>query len=142
MKHENDRTPGKYDVIEAAKELAGYTLRLTSNEQHFPKRYRLSVTNKLQDKAFYIVDCLITAQEIYPNSVLELDRRILYQKEARAACRAMMTLMEIAAEAFHVDAGTLRYWTRQTVGIRNRTTAWIMSDTERFDYLREKKAEG
>lgn len=138
MKHTGERDPGKYDVLEAAKELAGYTIKLTSNENHFPKRYRLSVVNKIQDKAIYIADCLIMANEIYPNSALELDRRILYQKEARAACRSMMTLMEIAADTFHVNAGTLRYWTKQATEVRNHTTAWIMADVERFKDLKRR----
>ena len=136
MKHTSDRTPGKYDVLLAAKELAGHTIRLTSNETHFPKRYRLSVVNKIQDKAIYIADCLIMANEIYPNSAMELDRRILYQKEARAACRSMMTLMEVAADTFHINAGTLRYWTEQARDVRNHTTAWIKSDLKRFERLR------
>ena len=67
MKHENDRAPGKYDVLVASKELAGYTLRITSNEKNFPKRYRFSVVGKIQDKALQIVDFLIMANEIYPN---------------------------------------------------------------------------
>ena len=137
MKHASDRTPGKYDVILAAKELAGYTIRLTSNEDHFPKRYRLSVVNKIQDKAMYVVDCLIMANEIYPNSALELDRRLLYQKEARAACRSMMTMMEIAADTFRMDAGTLRHWTAQARDVRNHATAWIETDLKRFSSLRE-----
>lgn len=139
MKHTNERTPGKYDVLEAAKELAGYTIHITSNEAHFPKRYRLSVVNKIQEKAYYIVDCLIMANEIYPNSQLELDRRILYQKEARAACRSMLTMMEIAAETFGVDAGTLRYWIKNVTSVKNHTTSWIMADLERFKGLKEKE---
>jgi len=135
-KHTDEREPGKYDVLEAAKELAGYTIKLTANEKHFPKRYRLSVVNKLQDKAVYIVDCLIMANEIYPNTAMELDRRILYQKEARAACRSMMTLMEIAADAFHIDAGTLRFWAAQARDVRNHVTRWILADLKRFDNLR------
>jgi len=131
-KHESDRTPGKYDVLEAAKELAGYTLRITSNEKNFPKRYRFSVVGKIQDKAIEIVDWLIMANEIYPNTRVELERRTLYQKEARAACRSMMTLMEIAADAFGVNAGTLEYWTGQASDVRNHTTAWIKSDLRRF----------
>jgi len=131
-KHESDRTPGKYDVLEAAKELAGYTIRITSNEKNFPKRYRFSVVGKIQDKALEIVDWLIMANEIYPNTRVELERRTLYQKEARAACRSMMTLMEIAADAFGVNAGTLEYWTGQTSDVRNHTTAWIKSDLRRF----------
>ena len=136
MMHENDRAPGKYDVLVASKELAGYTLRITSNEKNFPKRYRFSVVGKIQDKALQIVDFLIMANEIYPNTRLELERRLLYQKEARAACRSMMTLMEIAAETFGVNAGTLENWTRQAKGVRNHTTAWIKTDLKRFSSLR------
>ena len=55
MKHESDRKPGKYDLLLAAKEMAGHTIRLTSNENHFPKRYRLTVANKIQDQAVFIV---------------------------------------------------------------------------------------
>lgn len=135
-KHENDRTPGKYDVLQASKELAGYTLRVTSNEKNFPKRYRFSVVGKIQDKALEIVDLLIMANEIYPNTRVELERRTLYQKEARAACRSMMTLMEIAADTFGVNAGTLEHWTGMARDVRNHTTAWIKADLKRFNNLK------
>lgn len=136
MKHEANRNPGKYDILQAAKELAGYTLRITSNENNFPKRYRLSVVNKIQDQAVSIIDYLIMAQEIYPVSAIELDQRLLYQKQARAACRSMMTLMEIAANTFGINAGTFAYWTKMTRDVRNHTTAWIKSDIKRFEKLR------
>lgn len=136
MKHEANRNPGKYDILQAAKELAGYTLRITSNENNFPKRYRLSVVNKIQDQAVSIIDYLIMAQEIYPVSAKELDQRLLYQKQARAACRSMMTLMEIAANTFGINAGTFAYWTKMTRDVRNHTTAWIKSDIKRFEKLR------
>lgn len=132
MKHANDRSEGKYDILEAAKEMAGYTLRITQNEKNFPKRYRFSVVNKIQDKAVYICDCLIMAQEIYPNTPMEYQRRQLYQKEARAACRSMMTLMEIAADTFGVKAGTFEHWTRMVTELKNHTTGWIMDDQKRF----------
>lgn len=136
MKHQGDRTEGKYDVILASKELAGYTIKLTQNEKNFPKRYRLSVTNKIQDKAIEIVDCLIMAQEIFPNTRLEYQQRQLYQKQARAACRSMMTLIEIAADTFGVRAGTFQYWTKEATELRNHLTAWIMSDQKRFQNLK------
>ncbi|MGN0404459.1 MAG: hypothetical protein ACI4F1_04500 [Bariatricus sp.] len=128
----SERGEGKYDVLESAKELAGYTIKITSNEKKFPKRYRLSIVNKIQEKAFYIVDCLIMANEIYPNTKSEYEQRILYQKQARAACRSMMTMMEIAASTFNVNAGTLQYWTKMARDVRNHTTAWIKKDVERF----------
>ena len=132
----NDRELGKYDVLLASKELAGYTIKLTQNEKNFPKRYRLSVTNKIQDKAIEIVDCLIMAQEIFPNTRLEYQQRQLYQKQARAACRSMMALIEIAADTFGVRAGTFQYWTKEATELRNHLTAWIMSDQQRFQNLK------
>lgn len=128
----SERGPGKYDSIIASKELAGYTLRITCNEKNFPKRYRLTVVNRLQERVLDIVDKLVMANEIYPNNRMELERRILYQKEARAGCRALMTMMDIAACTFRVEAGTLRYWTELAVNTQRLITAWIKSDKERF----------
>ena len=135
MKLENKRKPGKYDVQETAKELASYTLRITSNEKNFPKRYRFSVVNKIQDKALEVVNCLIMANEIFPNTRLELEQRLLYQKKARAAVRSLMTLMEIAATTFGTNIKTLEYWTKLAKEVYNHTTAWIKKDLERFSYL-------
>jgi predicted transcriptional regulator YdeE len=132
MKLKSERKPGRYDSIQAAKELAGYTLRITSNEQRFPKRYRFTVTAKLQEKALDILDKLIMANELYPNSKTEFDTRILYQKKARAGCRALMTLMEVAANAFKVEAGTLKYWTELAATTMRLITSWTLSDKERF----------
>ena len=132
MKHENDRTPGDYDLVEAAKELAGYTLRITSNEKNFPKRYRLSVVNKIQDMAVDILSCLIMAKELYPNTKMDYEQRLLYQKTALVKVRAMMTLIEVAANTFYVIAGTFEHWTGMAREVRNHTTAWIISDRKRF----------
>lgn len=134
-KLESNRTPGKYDVLQASKELAGYTLKLTMNEKHFPKRYRFSVTEKLNNKVIEIIDLLVMANELYPNSRIELERRLLWQKQARAACRSLMTLMEIAADTFGVNAGTLEHWTGQAADVRRHITAWIIADKERFNNL-------
>lgn len=83
-----------------------------------------------------IVDWLIMANEIFPNTRKELEQRLLYQKQARAACRSLMTLMEIAAETFGVNAGTLEHWTGMARDVRNHTTAWIMTDLNRFNNLK------
>ena len=132
MKHTSDRTPGKFDIPLKAKELAGYTIRITSNEKNFPKRYRFTVTAKIQEKAMYIVDCIMMAWELYPNNQIELDRKILYLKEAKASCRSMSTMIEIAASTFNVNAGTFEHWIRQVTELRDHINAWILSDIGRF----------
>jgi hypothetical protein len=135
MKKSSERKPGKYDILVAAKELAGYTIKITSAENNFPKRYRLSVVNKIQTMAVDIADWLMMANEIYPETRRELEARILYMKQARAACRSMMMLMEIAANTFNIKMSTFEEWTKQATDVRNHTTAWIMSDKNRFKNL-------
>ena len=142
MKHENDRTPGKYDVIEGAKDLVAHTLKVTANESKFPKRYRFTVVAKIINASLYILDKLLMAQELYPENKKELKERILYQKKARAKCRSMMTLLTVLKEVFGIGAGSFEYWIKMISELRNHITAWIMSDKERFGYLLDKNKNG
>lgn len=132
MKHVSERTQGDYDILQETKEIAGYVLRITQNEKHFPKRYRFSVTNKLQEKAMDIIANLIEAYEIYPNSQAEFDERLSRMKVARAEIRSLLTLTEVAATAFEIKASTFEYLTRQLMDLKKHLTAWIQSDLKRF----------
>lgn len=134
MKHERERTSGDYDILQKAKELAIYTIRITSNERNFPKRYRFTVTEKIINKSLFILDSLMMAYEIYPNDRIEFEKRILYEKEARAACRSLLTMMEVAANAFDIKAGTFEHWTERAVDLRQHITGWIKSDVNRFKW--------
>lgn len=74
-KNAGERTQGDLTVIVKAKEMCIHTLKVTNNEKYFPKRYRLSVVNKMHDKAFEIIACLIEANDISKDK-----RRIFVQK--------------------------------------------------------------
>lgn len=132
MKHVSERTQGDYDILQKAKEIAGYVLKITHNEKNFPKRYRFSVTNKLQEKAMDIIANLIEAYEIYPNSQAEFDERLSRMKVARAEIRSLLALTEVAATAFEIKASTFEYLTRQLMDLKKHLTAWIQSDLKRF----------
>lgn len=64
------RTSNKNDsplhVLPVAKRLIDYTLNLTNNAKHFPKRVRFSITNKIQGHVMAIYDNLLEANEIFP----------------------------------------------------------------------------
>lgn len=135
MVRENKRKEGKFDLAEKAKEFAIHTLHLTSNEKNFPKKYRFTVVNKLQEKSIYIMDCIVTAQELYPNTKIEYEKRVLYQKEARAACRSLMTLMEISADSFGISTKSFEYWSSLASDLYIRINGWIKKDNERFKDL-------
>jgi hypothetical protein len=138
VKHVSKRTPGKFDVLVKAKELAIYTIHITHNEKHFPKKYRFSIVKNLQDKAMYILDCLTMANELNPcgkdTFYPEIyERRKVYQKEAYAACRSLLTMIDIAVELFDIKVAGVSHWTALVVEVKNKTNAWISSDASRFN---------
>ena len=78
----SQRKTGDLTVIIKAKENAIYTLKVTHNEKRFPKRYRFSVTNKLQDLAIDILTNLIQANEIFPRTTEEYQHRLFFAAES------------------------------------------------------------
>lgn len=49
-------------VILKAKELAEHTLRITSNCNRYPKKYRFSLVDKMQNKSLEIYEYLYEAE--------------------------------------------------------------------------------
>ena len=48
-------------VIQKAKELATHTLKVTSNANRYPKKYRFSLVDKMQNKSMEIYEMLFEA---------------------------------------------------------------------------------
>lgn len=136
MRKEGEREE-KYGppVLVKAKELAGFTLRVTMNEKNFPKRYRFSITDRMQNKAMQILEELTIANEIYPDTYIEFDKRRLHMKEARASIRALIALAEVAVATFPVKPSTFAEWTRAASELQKQITGWIKYDDARFAYL-------
>lgn len=131
----NERSQGDLQVLVKAKELATHTIQITNNEKYFPKRYRLSVVNKMQDKAFEIVTNLIEANEIYPKNTREYEYRRLLQRKALASCRALGTLIDISKELFNLPSDKCEYWIKMVFEVRIMAVAWLNKDQENFKYL-------
>lgn len=135
MKYNSQKKEGKYDIFLEAKKLAAYTIHITSNEKYFPKKYRITVVAKLQELAVDIASNLTIANEIYPENRQELEIRISHAKKARAEVRALMMLVEVAAETFSIRAETFQYWTASASKLHRQTTKWIVADKNRFKKL-------
>ncbi len=130
-----ERNQGDLTVITKAKDHAAYTLAITDNEKNFPKRHRFSTANKLQEKAFTILECLIEANEFYPKTPEELNHRRFLQRKAIAGCKSMLTMIDVCKQRFAIKTTTVEYWTRQLWDIRNLTAAWLVKDEARFKSL-------
>lgn len=70
-------------VLPVAANLIDYTLDLTDNTKHFPKKVRFTIVNRIQDRVLSIRDNLVDANEIFP-ILTERDRadRLVFQRNA------------------------------------------------------------
>lgn len=128
----NERRQGDLDVIIKAKELAVHTIRTTNNEKYFPKRYRLTIADRMVGKAIDIFTLLYEANEIYPRSREELKMRQLNQRKAMAYCRSLIAMVDICEQTFNLPPNKVSYWARLTFEVRTKTVAWFNADRERF----------
>lgn len=128
----NERNQGELTVIIKAKEMAAHTLRITNNEKNFPKRYRLTLTNKIVDKAFDIYTLLYEANELYPHNAAELEMRQNKQRQAMAYCRSLMAMIDIAKETFDISTDKVAYWAKLIFEVRTLAAAWFKKDADRF----------
>ena len=65
MKQENN----ELKVIVKAKELAVHTIKLTSNCNKFPKKYRFTLCDRMQNKAMNIYELLLEANRTHLNNL-------------------------------------------------------------------------
>ena len=59
-------------VIEKAKELAKHTLKVTSNANRYPKKFRFSLVDKMQNKSLEIYEMLLKPIEQILNITKEI----------------------------------------------------------------------
>ena len=113
------RGEGRLVSYKYAEELAVYTLKICSNEKHFPKRYRWCLTNKITD----------TALEIYSN-VMQMDQQLdSYEErkdvrdkriaEALSQIDYFLSLLDIAYQMFNVSSDQLTNWLEKVDVLRN-----------------------
>ncbi len=53
-------------ILPVAADLIDYTLNLTDNKNHFPKKIRFTIVNRIQERVLSIYEKLLEANEIFP----------------------------------------------------------------------------
>ena len=119
----------KLEVLTKARELATYTIKITSNENIFTKEFQEPVTNDLIKTAKDIFILLFEANNT--NHKTDFELRQSFQKEALRKCYNLLALMQIAKPIFHLSTKRIKYWSNLTIDVRNLTRKWIDSDRNR-----------
>ena len=116
-------------VILKAKELAVHTLRITSNANRYPKKFRFSLVDKMQNKSMEIYEALLEANRTdikdYKRERLEL------QTKAITYCDELLFYIEMSFELNIINDTSLEYWSKMVSDIKHMAIAWRTKDRKR-----------
>ena len=116
-------------VIQKAKQLSKHTLIVTSNARRYPKKYRFSLVDKMQNKALEIYEMLYEANRTdlkdYKRDRLEL------QTKAITYCDELSYYIELSYELNIINMGGMEAWSKMVSYIKHMTIAWRTKDRNR-----------
>jgi hypothetical protein len=126
-------------VVVEAKKLEKHTLTVTSSERHFPKKYRMTLVNRMIDEALNITGFLMEANDYVLGDQNERPLRYRAQKSAIRNCRLLIHHIETAHDMGFINSDSFTFWAGMANGVRNRIAAWHLSDKNRAAKMDEEK---
>jgi hypothetical protein len=108
-----------FKLLIKAKELATHTFIITSNCNHYPKKYRFTLVDKMQNKALMIVNSIIEANQM--ESKRELQRNVIM------CCDELLFYIELSVQLGITSAIKIEYWSGLVSDIKFMTLAWMKS---------------
>lgn len=124
-----DAAENPLHVLPVASKLIDYTLNLTDNAKHFPKKVRFTLVNRIQDHVLSIYEKLLAANEIFPiRSAEDKTRRLSLQRDALTACKMLLFFIELSNKRGYIDKGTFEYWTKITLDVKFMAAAWYKAE--------------
>lgn len=117
------------EVIQKAKKLAEHTLRITSNCNKYPKKFRFSLVDKMQNKSLEIYEHLHEANRTdlrdYKRDRLELQTKVITK------CDELMFFIELSHTLNLISEKSMEYWSKMVSDIKHMTIAWRSKDRQR-----------
>ena len=116
-------------VILKAKELCEHTLRITSNCNRYPKKFRFSLVDKMQNKALEIYEYLYEANRTdlkqYARERSEL------QTKAITHCDELLFYIEMSMKLNIINVNSMEYWSKMVTDVKHMAIAWRSKDKGR-----------
>ena len=109
-------------VIVKAKELAVHTFKLTSNCNRYPKKYRHSLGDQIQNKSLKIFDTLLEANRIH--NVIRKQERCEMITKAITFCDELLFYIELSMMLELLDDKSAEYWSKMVQDVKYMAIAW------------------
>lgn len=124
MKQENN----ELKVIVKAKELAVHTIKLTSSCNKFPKKYRFTLCDRMQNKSMNIYELLLEANR---TRLSNLYLRNDLQTKVILNCDELLFYIEMCLQLQIIQPNSAEYWSKLVSDIKFMTIKWRTKDKER-----------
>lgn len=116
-------------VILKSKELAKHTLQVTSNANRYPKKFRFSLVDKMQNKSLEIYEKLHEANR---TDIRHFKReRQELQTQAITYCDQLLYYIELSHELRIINEKSMEYWSKMVCDVKHMTIAWRTTDGKR-----------
>lgn len=119
------RNQREMQVFIASKRLISHTLKITNNTNRFKKKWRFTLTDRLQNAALDIFDNLVMANETYVFDNVTKNHRLAYQKKALAQIKRMAYLIELSHSMDIIKTKSMDYWSSLLTDVRRLTASWF-----------------
>ncbi len=129
------RETGKLAAITKSNELAVYTIRICSNEKHFPKRYRWCITSKIVESALEINNLSNKANSVYVHDANDYKVRKEFQTRALAETYSLLNMIDIAFRTFGIASKRIKHWTGLVLETQTLIRNWRRNDYKRYGNL-------
>ena len=122
-------------VITKAKDLCNYILTVTDKS---PKKFRFTLTSRLQNYSLTIVELLLSANEVRVTDRegrridARLEERRSYQQEAFTSMKMLSFLAQVAMEQKSILPKQYEQITKKLYDCQNLLGAWVKSDHKRY----------
>ncbi len=122
-----------FQLLTKAKDLANHTIKITDNPRRFPKKYRFTFVNRMQNISLDIYELINTANELNTNDEEALKERLKLQNLAITKCKTLLFLITLCLENenISIDDRQAEYWARYVLSVKNMAVSWHMKDKRR-----------
>ena len=108
-----------------------HTFTITNSTERYPKKYRYTLVNRIQDKAVDIYECVLEANELDLRDAQEYRQRQKLQAKALTYCKELLFFIELSQEMGFISMSSCEYWSKLALEVKYMTTAWKKRDKTR-----------
>lgn len=119
-------------IFSKCRDLITHTLQMTNNTKRFPKSMRFTLVNRMQDKVLSLYEFILEANEIFPRSAIQKEKRLDKQRLALTYCKELLFYVDLSLQQGYINAQSAEYWTKLILNVKFLTAKWMKVDQQRF----------